>query len=148
MGLTIWKETLKPADVQEIMVSSGAKMLCARDQNEQICVWFRCDPSKAKVPRQIAIVGTGHPAPGSEARYLGTASLMGGHLIFHVFERPMKKNCCPRCNSPDLVRHPTVQFEGEVQLCEHPWHKPTAAEIRLAEARSDYPGAGGWNDYL
>lgn len=40
---------------------------------------------------------------------------------------------CPSCNSPDPKRHPATAFEGEVSLCEDPWHKPTAAEIRSAE---------------
>lgn len=63
-------------------------MLCAREQHEQICIWYRCDPEAAPEERQITIVGTGHPgAPGSDARYLGSASLHGGSLIFHVFEQ-------------------------------------------------------------
>ena len=88
MAKTIWKAMLKPTDVQAIEVPKGAELLCAREQFEQICVWFRCDPDQPKEPRSIAIVGTGHPAPGSEeGRYLGTASLHGGSLMFHVFER-------------------------------------------------------------
>ena len=87
MESTIWKATLKLADVQTIDVPEGAELLCAREQFEKICVWFRCDPSARKTQREIAIVGTGHPAPGNEGRYLGTASLQGGTLMFHVFER-------------------------------------------------------------
>jgi hypothetical protein len=85
--LTIWKKVLQPTDVQDVMVPAGAEMLCAREQFEHICVWFRCDPNAPTEPRRIAIVGTGHPAPSDEDRYLGTASLQGGTLIFHVFER-------------------------------------------------------------
>jgi hypothetical protein len=46
-----------------------------------------CDPDAPKVPRKIAIAGTGHslPKPLME-HYLGTASLDDGHLILHVFE--------------------------------------------------------------
>ena len=83
----IWKAALQPVDAQQIEVPAGAELLCAREQYEQICVWFRCDPTAPKEKRDIAIVGTGHDAPGNEGRYIGTASLHGGNLIFHVFER-------------------------------------------------------------
>jgi len=87
MNRTIWKVVLKVTDVQEISVPAGAELLCAREQREDICVWFRCDPSAAIEPRKIAIVGTGNPAP-ADGRYLGTASLRGGQLMFHVFAWP------------------------------------------------------------
>jgi hypothetical protein len=85
MAKTIWKSVLKPQDIQVIGVPVGAEILCAKEQHNEICVWFLCDPSEPKVTRQIAIVGTGHPAP-DDGRYLGTASLHGGSLMFHVFE--------------------------------------------------------------
>jgi hypothetical protein len=81
---TIWKAVLQWEDMQEISVPAGAEMLCAREQNEEIAVWFKCDPEAKKVPRKIAMCGTGHPAP--DGRYLGTAALRGGKLMFHVFE--------------------------------------------------------------
>jgi hypothetical protein len=87
MERTIWKATLKAVDVQEIEVPAGAELLCAREQHDLICVWFRCDPSAPKSKRKIALVGTGHPAP-ADGRYLGTASLHGGSLMFHVFAWP------------------------------------------------------------
>ncbi len=34
---------------------------------------------------------------------------------------------CPKCNSHNPTLHPAVQFEGEVQICDHDWHKTTAA---------------------
>lgn len=86
MERTVWKAVLRAADVQEIEVPAGAEFLCAREQYEQICVWYRCDPAAPKERRPIAIVGTGHPAP-PDGHYLGTASLHGGQLMFHVFVR-------------------------------------------------------------
>lgn len=87
MAQTVWKEILKPIEVQQIMIPAGAELICAREQFENICVWFKCDPGAAKEPRTLAIVGTGHAAPIDDGRYIGTASLHGGQLMFHVFER-------------------------------------------------------------
>jgi len=84
---TIWKTELQSMLVQDIMVPVGAEFLCAREQFDKICVWYRCDPNASKEPRKIAIVGTGHSAP-FDGRYLGTASLSGGSLMFHVFAWP------------------------------------------------------------
>jgi len=82
----IWKTTLYSLVDQQIMVPEGAEMLCARDQMNHICVWYRCNPAAKLVPRTLIVVGTGDVAPGSDARYLGTAGC-GGQLIVHVFEQ-------------------------------------------------------------
>lgn len=87
MNRTIWKAQLQPTEVQEIAVPIGAEMLCAREQHNEICVWYRCDPTAVLEHRKIAVVGTGHAAP-PDGRYLGTASLHGGQLMFHVFTWP------------------------------------------------------------
>ena len=86
---TIWKTQLRATDVQEVELPVGAEILCAREQYETICIWYRCDPHAAeKQKRLIAICGTGHDAPDpDDGRYLGTVPLHGGTLIFHVFEK-------------------------------------------------------------
>lgn len=85
---TVWKAPLSLMTEQTIEVPIGAEFLCAREQGEDIAVWFRCDPEAPKDLRTIVLCGTGHHAPPeSEARYLGTASLLRGSLMFHVFLR-------------------------------------------------------------
>lgn len=86
MGYTIWKATLQPTDIQDIEVPEDAELLTARDQHEQLCVWFKCDPSKPPSKRRIVICDTGHAAPEG-SRYVGTGFLQGGALVHHVFER-------------------------------------------------------------
>lgn len=85
MPYTIWKVVLKATDVQDIEVPANAELLTARDQLEQICVWFKCNPNNPMTKRRVAIIGTGHPAPEG-ARYVGTGFLHGGQFVFHVFE--------------------------------------------------------------
>lgn len=87
MNRTIWKSTLRATDIQEIPVPTGSEFLCAREQHDHICVWYRCDPAAPLEHRKIAVVGTGHPAP-ADGRYLGSAALHGGELVFHVFAWP------------------------------------------------------------
>ena len=85
--LTIWKTQLLPAGRQTIQVPAGAELLTAREQRDDICVWYHCHSDRPLEDREIAIVGTGHEAVGSGWRYVGSASLQGGAFIFHVFER-------------------------------------------------------------
>jgi hypothetical protein len=40
-------------------------------------------------------------------------------------DNEQKPKRCPRCGSPDPRKHPAMQYEGEVQLCRHPWHMPS-----------------------
>ncbi len=86
MAFTIWKTVLKVADVQDIEVPADAELLTAREQFGELCVWFKCDPSRPTEKRRVGICGTGHPAPAG-ARYVGTGFLSGGALVLHVFER-------------------------------------------------------------
>jgi hypothetical protein len=81
----IWKTVLELTDIQEIEVPEGAETLIAMEQYGQVCVWFKCDPDRPRVQRQIEICGTGHNT-STDAKYLGTCILVGGDLVLHVFE--------------------------------------------------------------
>lgn len=84
----IWKAELKTIDVQEIEVPVGAEMLCVHEQLNRACIWYRGDPLAEKEKRLIGLVATGKPVPErDDSRYLGTVFLLGGNLVFHVFEK-------------------------------------------------------------
>lgn len=84
---TIWKTVLALQDTQVVVVPQGSEFLCAREQNDTLAVWFRCDPTAPKERRTLWICGTGGDAPKPErARYLGTAILRRGMLVCHVFD--------------------------------------------------------------
>lgn len=87
MTQVIWKAVLEATSFQEIKVPQGTVFLCAGEQYEDICVWYRCDPEAPLVKRSLYIYGTGHEMELTDIHYLGTTSLAGGKLIFHVFEK-------------------------------------------------------------
>lgn len=37
----------------------------------------------------------------------------------------VRRDRCPRCDSPTPRFHPAIQYEGEVSICRHPWHQAT-----------------------
>lgn len=82
---TIFKTVLEIADQQRVMLPSDAEILCAKEQRGHVCIWYICSDTIKSV-RFIYIVGTGHPMPNGNMKYLGTASLAEGDLIIHVFE--------------------------------------------------------------
>jgi hypothetical protein len=84
MPVTIWKAVIARDDYS-FDAPKGAELLTAREQGRDICVWFRCDPTEPKEARRVEVSGTGWDnAP--TGRYVGSAHLDGGALVFHVFE--------------------------------------------------------------
>lgn len=86
MTQVIWKKVLQAVGSQEVELPIDAEILCAREQFEEICVWFRCNPKGEKRKRTILIAGTGHVLLEVTGRYIGTGFLQSGQLVFHVFE--------------------------------------------------------------
>ena len=88
MNYVIWKCELELRAVQQQPMPEGAEILFVHEQNDRICVWFRCIPDNTPVLRNIVIVGTGHQKapPPEESKYLGTAVMDNGMFIWHVFE--------------------------------------------------------------
>lgn len=90
MKETIWKFEVQPNREDEIRVlmPKGAQVLTAREQHGTICIWAIVDPNPEVVRegRLFEIVGTGWTMRPRERKYIGTAHLDGGALVFHVFE--------------------------------------------------------------
>lgn len=84
MTLVIWKTILDPLSIMEIEMPDDAEILCVREQQGGVCMWYRCDPRNPRVGRTFHVCGTGQPRPSPTGKYLGSAHL--GPMVFHVFE--------------------------------------------------------------
>ena len=89
MTKTIWKYVLMPEKLT-ISIPEKATILTARELGDEICVWAEVIPGRPLETRTFEIFGTGYDIPvdmGVDRKYIGTALLYGGTLIFHVYER-------------------------------------------------------------
>lgn len=94
MKKTIWKYVLVPKrGTFNILIDipKGATVLTAREQGDDICIWAEVNPEEPfEETRIFEVFGTGHEMPIDmkiDRKYIGTASIRGGYLIFHVYER-------------------------------------------------------------
>lgn len=87
--IAVWKFPLKPY-ISTLGMPEGAEILRVGAQGSEAFIWARVDTDAKIEVRSFAVVGTGHPAPGSQdGAYVGTFDVtMPGDpiLVFHVFE--------------------------------------------------------------
>lgn len=67
---------------------AGAKVLTAREQGDDVCLWAEVDPAAALEMRRFAVYSTGSEIPVIPGIYIGTAMLAAGRLVLHVYESP------------------------------------------------------------
>ena len=83
----IYKYVLLEADNQSIGMPTGAEILSVGEQNGELVMWARVNPDNPHGLRNIVIKGTGHPIGAHElGRFIGTVIMLGGRLVWHVFE--------------------------------------------------------------
>lgn len=81
---TIHKYVLSDA-VNSVSTYEGARFLHADNQREQITVWAEVHTLARECMRTLHVVGTGGEVPIG-ARYVGSALMVGGDFVFHVYE--------------------------------------------------------------
>lgn len=85
---TIYKYPLEIFERQTLMLPTGAKILSVQPQgkHESVWLWALIDTEQPQEARTIVMRGTGHEFPEGTFTHLGTFQVMGGSLVFHVFE--------------------------------------------------------------
>ena len=87
MMATIYKYAFEVTDHVSIAMPEGADLLCVQTQGHTQCIWAIVNPDLPLETRRFRVYGTGHPLDETPGIYVGTFQLMGGSLVFHVFER-------------------------------------------------------------
>lgn len=87
---TIWKFKLEPECT--VKMPAGAEILSVREQGHQIYAWALVDPDAPSEDRHFVGVGTGHDLPDEPLKFLGSAHLDYGTLVFHVFEATSRQS--------------------------------------------------------
>lgn len=83
--LTVRKFEIEVTDFPVVMMPKYAEVLYAREQGDKMYVWARVESENELVPYRFRMAGTGHPLGEPCGKYIGSAHLHGGRLVFHVF---------------------------------------------------------------
>jgi len=84
----IYKYELKADPGFVVNMPKYAEILCVQVQGDTPCIWASVDPDEPMQSRVFEIVPTGSAIPDyAKLNYLGTFQLLGGAIVFHVFER-------------------------------------------------------------
>jgi hypothetical protein len=81
---TVWKVEIE-AWTSEISLVADAVPLCVQMQNDTPCIWFEVDSEQRSVDIPVIVVGTGHPIPEGNWKYVGTFQIPTDNLVFHIY---------------------------------------------------------------
>lgn len=86
---TVYKYPLEVADEQELTLPAFAKILCVKDQHNDLVLYALVNTDAELLDKyKIYIRGTGHPINFPPAAdYLDTVVMFGGKLVWHIFIR-------------------------------------------------------------
>jgi hypothetical protein len=89
----VLKFPLPIGDEVKIELPKDAECLCVQAQYGQPCLWIIGTLDGVPIEKWFCVRGTGHDFKGNEGKYIGTFQLVGGKLVFHVFERLEEGQC-------------------------------------------------------
>lgn len=82
----VWKYEIPIDDSFIIAMPREAKLLCIMVQHGQPQLWALVDPTLAVSERRFRLAGTGHEIDEDIRSHVGSFQMIGGDLVFHVFE--------------------------------------------------------------
>ena len=87
MTQSVWKFPLQIAETTVLTMPRNAVILHVGEQHGAPQMWALVNRAAVSEERRFITVGTGNVVPESiSAFYIGTYQLLGGDIVFHVFE--------------------------------------------------------------
>lgn len=84
MSRVIWKFKIDHEPIQLPIVS---KFLRFESVANELFAWFEVDPLAPKEKTEFRVVATGQQILDDSLKYLGTALMMGGTFVWHLYSR-------------------------------------------------------------
>ncbi len=72
-------------EAQPIVMKAGARVVAVDNQHEHVTLWAETDDEAEPATLIFYVVGTGWDVP-SNCDHRGTAILLGGQYVWHVYE--------------------------------------------------------------
>lgn len=87
---TVWKFPINVTDTFSFPLPAGHRVVHVGLQGGRPHMWVEVDTDQPDVERSFYVVGTGNPIPEDsgdfKVKYRGTFQLLGGGLVFHLYE--------------------------------------------------------------
>jgi len=84
--MNVWKYEMPETCLGQFEMPIGAEILCAKEQHGRVCIWALVDPMAELEERVFLMYGTGHAINRSNDGYIDSVLLMGGNVVYHLFE--------------------------------------------------------------
>lgn len=82
----VWKFVLHIEGITTVEMPKDSELLCFREQLGRPCLWALVNPKAEIETRTFRVVGTGHCITQEVKQYIGTALLLNGARVIHLFE--------------------------------------------------------------
>lgn len=84
----VYKYEIPLKDDFELELPREAEILSFQCQHDAPCIWVLVEPRNPPVKRRFRFAGTGHDIKQDPKglKFIGTAQMHGGSLIWHLFE--------------------------------------------------------------
>lgn len=74
------------AIAEYIEIPAGSELLTVHEQDNQLAIWYKCNPTNSLTKHPIHLILTGQPVPVKATRYIGAALFDNQTFVVHVFE--------------------------------------------------------------